>query len=223
MKNGQKFHTRGFTAFITFLSFIVMTVSGLILFLVPKGSVASWTDWRIFGITKTGWEGVHDIFMIVFLISICMHIFFNWRPLLNYIKGRNSTTVRLKKELIIAVCLITLIAVGSVQQVQPFWSVMKLNDLIKDYWKNTSTSPPVSDAEKLTLSELSVLTQIPLSVYNSIIKEKRLILPEGKPTFEEIAQANEKSPEELYKIISAAIDSINIVVEDGKETDKDQR
>ncbi|MFC1493064.1 DUF4405 domain-containing protein [candidate division KSB1 bacterium] len=222
MKNGQKFHTRGFTAFITLLSFIVMTISGLILFIVPKGSVASWTDWTVIGITKTGWEGIHNIFMIVFLISIGMHIFFNWRPLINYFKGKNSTAIRLKRELTLAVLLISFIAAGSVVQIQPFWSVMKLNDLVKDYWKNSSTSPPVSDAEQFTLKELAELTQIPLSVYLSVFEEKKLLMPEGRPTFEEIAQANEKSPEQLYKIISSAIDSMNIVVEDDKESGKIQ-
>ncbi len=217
MNNGQKFHTRGFTAFITLLSFLVMAISGLILFIVPKGSVASWTDWKILWITKTGWEGIHDIFMIVFLFSIGTHIFFNWKPLVNYIKGRNSTALRLRKELYTALAIIIIIISGSVMQIQPFWSVMKLNDLIKEYWRNTSTQPPVSDAEKLTLSELSDLMQIPVPVYHKILKVKKLALPEGNPTFEEIAEANNRSPEDLYKIVSAAIDSMDLIIDNDKE------
>ncbi|MFC1563464.1 DUF4405 domain-containing protein [candidate division KSB1 bacterium] len=220
MNNNKKFHTRGFTAFITFGSFIIMALSGIMLFLVPKGSVASWTNWRIFGITKTGWEGIHDIFMFVFLVSIGMHIFLNWKPLLNYFRDRTTNTVRLKKELYISSGLILIILAGSITQIQPFWSIMRLNDVIKDYWKNTSSAPPVSDAEKFTLTELSQLLQTPLWQYHLIIKESDLVLPEGDPTFEEIALANELSPEQLYSIISTSIDSLKTLNDVNRGKDK---
>ena len=46
---------RGFVSLLTALSFLIMAVSGLILFIVPEGRIANWHDWRFLGLTKNQW------------------------------------------------------------------------------------------------------------------------------------------------------------------------
>jgi hypothetical protein len=46
-------HSRGFASLLTTFSFIVMSISGILLFIVPQGRIAEWTDWRMLGLTKS--------------------------------------------------------------------------------------------------------------------------------------------------------------------------
>lgn len=41
-----KMHLRGLVSLLTSFSFLVMAISGIILFVVPQGRIASWINWR---------------------------------------------------------------------------------------------------------------------------------------------------------------------------------
>ena len=51
---------------ITF-SFFIMSYTGIILFIAPKGRVANWTNWELFGLDKTEYTNLHVTFMVLFL------------------------------------------------------------------------------------------------------------------------------------------------------------
>jgi hypothetical protein len=75
---------RGLTSLMTAAGFLIMTVSGIVAFIVPHGRIAYWTDWRFFGLTKNNWGDIHVIGCALFLIAGGFHIYFNWRPLTSY-------------------------------------------------------------------------------------------------------------------------------------------
>ncbi len=49
----KEFNGKGFVSLLTFGSFLIMTVTGLVLYFVPHGRVAYWVDWKLLGLTKT--------------------------------------------------------------------------------------------------------------------------------------------------------------------------
>ena len=48
--------------------FLAAAASGIVLFLRPEGSLASWAGWHVLGIDKKGWEGVHILSVIMFVV-----------------------------------------------------------------------------------------------------------------------------------------------------------
>ena len=75
----KKFNRRAFISLYIVISFLIMTVSGLILFLAPPGRIANWTDLTIIGLTKSQWQTLHTVFTFLFVIAAAFHIYYNWR------------------------------------------------------------------------------------------------------------------------------------------------
>jgi len=154
-KSRQKFHTRGFTSFLAALCFLVVVVSGVILYFTPQGRVAHWTDWRIFGLDKEQWSAVHINCCLLFVIATIVHIYFNWSALWRYIKKKTAVRLNLKWELLIAVILCVIVVVGTLYSIPPFGTIMKWSDDIELYWERTSPRHPYPHAEESTLDDFA--------------------------------------------------------------------
>jgi hypothetical protein len=61
--------------------------------------VAYWADWRLWGLTKEQWGNVHINIGLLFLLSIFLHIYYNWKALLAYLKNKARQLTVLKAPL----------------------------------------------------------------------------------------------------------------------------
>ena len=98
-KKTTRFHTRGFTSLLTTCSFLLLAITGIVLYISPKGRVAHWTGWTVLGIDKEQWSDIHMIASLLFLISAAFHLYFNWRIFWGYIKKRLEASLNLKLEM----------------------------------------------------------------------------------------------------------------------------
>ena len=157
-----RFYTRGFTTFLIVLSFLMLLTSGVVVYATPRGRTAHWTGWTFAGLDKEQWGGIHTTSALLFILIAGIHLFFNWKVLLNYVRSRRAAGFRLKRELIAAVAVCLLIFAGTLYNVPPLSTVLSFHDQIKDYWDRTSAAPPVSHAETLTLERYARQISVPL-------------------------------------------------------------
>jgi len=61
---------RRITSLTALLSFSFMILTAIILYIVPPGRVAYWSDWHPWGLSKTQWSNIHIILGLLLLISI---------------------------------------------------------------------------------------------------------------------------------------------------------
>lgn len=62
------------TASLTALvSFVLEIVTSVILYIVPHGRVAYWSDWRMWGLSRTQWADLHINLGVLFLIAVVIH------------------------------------------------------------------------------------------------------------------------------------------------------
>ena len=61
---------RRMTSLTAALSFIILFVTIVVLYIVPQGRVAYWADWRLWGMTKEQWGNIHLNIGLLFLLSI---------------------------------------------------------------------------------------------------------------------------------------------------------
>ncbi len=137
-ENGKTRRVLNFRAFVTLLTtgaFAVMLLSGLVLYVAPRGRVANWTHWSIFGLDKEQWSDLHMTAAVVLLLAITFHLYFNFRPLCQYVRSRTARLGLRARELVAALALTVLLIVGTLWQVPPLSSVTAFNEAIKDGWE----------------------------------------------------------------------------------------
>jgi hypothetical protein len=121
-----------------FYTLTIGMISGIVLYIAPHGSVASMLQWKLIGLDKHGWEAVHIIFGFIMVVAGFIHLYFNWKPFISYIKQK--TTALFSKTFIITTALVALILAGTIYQVPPFSSVINLSDTLKRSWEKGQTN-----------------------------------------------------------------------------------
>ena len=96
---------RAMTSVLIACSFLLLLISGAVLFVSPPGRVANWGNWRMVGLTKHEWTGVHTWFAAVFVLMAVFHLLFNLRPLMNYFRDRLTRRLGWRWEWVVAVAL----------------------------------------------------------------------------------------------------------------------
>lgn len=125
------FYTRGFAVFVLVFTALVLTVSGVVLYIAPAGRYTNWVDWRVLSITKGGWEAIHINFSLLFVILLGLHVYFNWRVLKGYLRRGVAWTVRYRWELLAATVLTALVFAGSVLEWPVFGDIVAFGEAIK--------------------------------------------------------------------------------------------
>ena len=115
----MRFHMRGFTSLLLTLGFAVLTFSGVILYLTPRGRVANWTGWTLLGLDKREWQAIHINIALLVLIVAGLHLFLNWSLFWGYIKKKASLSLNLKVEMLAALVIAGGVLAGTIQAVSP--------------------------------------------------------------------------------------------------------
>ncbi len=182
-------------------SFLVMSITGIMLYIVPKGKIAYWANWEMFGLTKSQYGDIHITSMILFLVVTIWHIYYNWKPLMNYLKNSAKQITLFKKELLIALALNFLFVGGTLMGVQPFQGVLDINDDIKAYWQKQYGSPPYGHAEESSLQSFSQRIGVNIQKAIELLKDKGIVVENKSQTLLQIAQQNSISPEDIHYAI----------------------
>jgi len=199
----KRFKARAFASFGVLFSFLVTAFAGIILFFRPEGSLATWSRWNFLGIDKKGWEGIHTQFIILFIIFVVVHIYFNWKALLNYIRKKTSESSRAKIELVAALLIVAMLFVAAVNRWQPFWKVIDLRSAIKAGKYSVKVAPPAINAEELPLADLCVKINVPVGEAISRLDAAGFKIVDPETILTKIAKKHGISPEKLFRIITA--------------------
>ncbi|MES9830253.1 MAG: DUF4405 domain-containing protein [Candidatus Thiodiazotropha sp.] len=107
LKNKQS--KRSLIAFIVTWSFLILTITGIVLYIVPQGRVAFWVDWSLVGLRKEQWGNIHMIFGGVFIVTGVLHLYFNWKSFKKYLAERVAGHLKIKQELMVSLGISLLI------------------------------------------------------------------------------------------------------------------
>ncbi len=108
-----------FVSLTAMLSFIILALSSGVLYFIPDRKVTSWTNWSFLGLDKQQWDNLHINIGILFIVMIIWHIYFNWKPIKNYLKKKKELKV-FTKEFNAALIVTALFTVGTITMTLPF-------------------------------------------------------------------------------------------------------
>ncbi len=195
-------------------SFLIMGFTGIVLYIVPHGRIARWMDWHLFGLDKTQYQALHTTSMIVFLAFGILHIYYNWKPIVNYMKDSTQKISFTKKEFLIALFLNLFFVVGTLFQIQPFKGFLDLGESIKSSWEERSIStskvndneekimPPPERLNRRTLRELSDMGNIDLNKAVKILEARGLDNIDPETRIKEISEQLNMDKTEVYKLLT---------------------
>lgn len=196
-----QFSWRAFFSLLAAVSFIGMTFTGVILFVVPPGRIANWTGWTMLALTKDQWIGLHDWFSIIFVVACGFHLYFNWKPFVSYFKSKISKAFALRAEWLAALVVCIIAFVGTVYGVSPFSALMEWNESIKNSWDSPRQRGPVPHAELMTLSELAdKFAGVEFETMLENLKQHGIEVESPDAVLGELAEANGLTPAQLYNI-----------------------
>ncbi len=182
------------------LSFIIIFISSGVLYFIPDRSVTSWTNWQFLGLDKQQWDNLHINLGIFFLVMIVWHIYFNWKPIKNYLKVKREWKV-FTREFNFALLWVTVFAVGTATMTTPFSQLVNIGNGIKATNSLKDGNPPFAYAEYAPLRAFCTLTGIDYDKAANKLHEHHITVPSPKTTLKEIASANGISPRDIYNII----------------------
>ena len=124
---------RKITSLTATLSFILMVVTSAILFIVPQGTGRLLGGTGACGaLTKEQWGAVHINIGVLFLLALLLHIYYNWKPLVAYLKDRSRRMKIFTPAFNLALVICVTTVAGTLFVVPPFSWVLDLNTTFKD-------------------------------------------------------------------------------------------
>ncbi len=197
----RKFRPRAFTSLVVALGFVVLLISGGVLFLAPPGRVANWTNWQIFGLTKHGWGDLHITFAALFLVAGVAHMVFNFRPLLQHLGARLAGRSGFRMEWVVALVLGLAVFAGTRARVAPLGSLLAWSEQLREGWEKPAERAPLPHAELLSLRELAEQAGLTPEVAISRLEESGLGRFDPETQVTTIAEEAKLAPAQLYEVL----------------------
>lgn len=193
---------RKISSLTAFLAFFVMVVTSIILYIVPQGRVAYWADWHLFGLSKEQWGEIHINTGFLFLLSLILHIYYNWKPIVSYLKDKAKQLKILTKEFNIALIITLLVTVGTYFEIPPFSTVIGIGNDFKESAAKKYGEPPYGHAELSSLKIFTKKMNLDLQAAILNLKDAGYKFDNDAQSLKEIAKNNGVSPQQIYQTIS---------------------
>ncbi len=199
----KKTNWRSFVSIYMGYSFLLMSITGIVLYFAPPGRVAHWSNWTFLGFTKGEWEALHTLFSFVWVGFTIYHLIYNWKPFLNYIRRKAKEGAKLRKEFAYATVLTAVVFAGTYLKIPPFQTVMDFGEYLTESWSDENTEPPIPHAELLTLNEFSRTVNIPIEKILTVLKKNGFEVPDTTIKMKDLAELNGVSPNKIYETLKA--------------------
>jgi hypothetical protein len=206
---------RAFASLCTLVSFVLLGLTGIILFVEPQGRVAYWTRWSFLSLEKDQWGNIHILSGLLFLVTGGFHIYYNWNPLMKYLSSRVETSLRHKRELAISSLILLWILASGIWGLPPLAYVSDLGETVKNAWITApELEPPFGHAELVSLRTFCKKQRIPLDQAMEALRKAGFRIDNPKNTLAEIADSKGTSGMEVYKVIKKLEDRSEIMAPD---------
>jgi len=199
----RKFSGRAFISFNMTISFIVLILSSVVLYIMPSGRDAYWTNWRWLALSKDQWGALHTVGGLAFVIFGAIHlIVYNWKVFWYYVASKLRKHLNKKWEMAAAVVLNILIVLVCVYSWFPSSTIMNWGSSLKAGWVGESQRAPYGHAESEKLEVLAQRLGLDLSAVVKGLEAKGFKI-DAQKTVRALASENGMTPAQFFELIGA--------------------
>jgi len=195
---------RKITSMTMLVSFVLLLVNSVILYVVPEGRVAYWADWHMGGLTKTQWGDQHVTIGVLFLVASFLHMYFNWPVITAYMKNKAREMKVFTSSFNAALAITLLVAIGTYFEVPPMSTIVHIGGEIKESGAKKYGEPPYGHAELSSLNLFSKKEGLDADKALELMKDAGLKVESTKESLKNIAANNKLTPQQVYEIIKVA-------------------
>lgn len=189
---------RKFISVTLFYALLFTLITGIVLYIMPHGRVAYWTDWHLLGLNKDQWESIHILFGLIMLVAGIWHLCLNWKAFKRYVWPKNKVS----PSFVGLTLLSFLLLLTAIKDLPPASILMDWKEQLKSAWQPKAfIPPPVPHAELLPLETLVKKEGLSLDQALQLLQEKNIVVPSPKLSLKEIARLNGTSPEAIYRLL----------------------
>lgn len=181
------------------VSFVLEMLTSVILYIVPQGRVAYWSDWRLWGLSKTQWGNLHVNLGLLFLIAICLHIYYNWGPIVAYLKNKGAELRVFTKDFTVALILTLVCVLGTYWEMPPFSTIISIGEQIKEAAAKEYGEPPYGHAELSSLLTFSKKVELDLDASLIRLAAAKIRVTDPGQSIADIARMNNLNPKAVYE------------------------
>ncbi|MGD9949216.1 MAG: DUF4405 domain-containing protein [Desulfobulbus sp.] len=189
---------RKITSLTLLLSFAVLILTSLVLYVVPEGRVAYWSDWRWVGLSKTQWGDIHTNSGFLFLAAGSLHLVYNWKPIVNYLQNRAKQVRLLAPGMVIALLINVVVVAGTLYKLPPFQSILDFGHSFKEAAAIKYGEPPYGHAELSPLQLFAKRTGLELETMLAHLRKAGIQVTGPEQTILAIAKTNDLTPKAVY-------------------------
>lgn len=189
---------RKITSLTIFLSFLLLITTSIVLYIVPHGRIAYWSDWRFLGLTKTLWGDIHINLGVLFLVSGLLHLYYNWKPMVTYMKNKKRELKIFTLDFNIALAVTLIVTFGTLLHIPPMSTILNVSASFKDAGTQKYGEPPYGHAELSSLRLFAKRTDLDLDVIKQQLQKSDMAFDDESWTLLDIARANNCTPKDVY-------------------------
>ncbi len=195
----RSFDWRSFISFTLAWTGTGLFLSGIVLYIAPRGRYANWSGWKFLFLTKDQWTDLHVAFALLFVVAGVFHLFkFNWKVFTGFLKKRGLA-------LVLSLAVALLFFAGSYNLWFPFNYLPQLSDYMKDYWERGARLAPVPHLEEKSLKEVAE-EHLGLSPKEAVqrLRQQGIEVSDPRQSLKEIAEKAGVSPNRIYELLKEA-------------------
>jgi hypothetical protein len=199
----KKFSLRRYVSTGLALSFLMIVISGIVLYVAPPGRVARWINWTMIGLNRAQWETQHTLFSYLFVTFGLFHLFMiNWKTFTSYLKRRISGRKSGNREAYLALVTALLVFLLTFFEIPPLISVMDIGNRISETWENNIGKLPAQEIEDMTLDEIAdMFFGSDSGMLLEQVRDAGYDTGNSDHTLKEIARINGVAPMKIYSVI----------------------
>ncbi len=195
---------RKITSMTMLLSLLVLTVNSIILYVVPEGRIALWANWEFLGLTKGDWGAQHTTVGVLFLIAGILHIYYNWKPIMAYMKNKARQIKVFTGSFNVALAVTAVFVVGTYYNIPPMSTILHISESVKDSAAVTYGEPPYGHAESSSLKMFAQRENLDLTKSIELLQAAGMKVDGPQDILKDVADNNGRSPQQIYEIIKPA-------------------
>ncbi len=184
------------------LSFLLCILTSVMLYIVPHGRIAYWSNWQLWGLNKSQWSELHLNLGILMLLAGFVHVYFNWKPMTAYLKNKARKMKLFTVNFNIAMALTLVVGLGTYFEIPPMSTIINFGESIKDSATDKYGEPPYGHAELSSLKMFVKKTDLDLPKSMELLRQAGIQFESEKQTIGDIAKENNITPKHLYDVIN---------------------
>lgn len=192
---------RKVTSLTALISFALLILTSIILYIVPAGRVAYWANWTLWGLSKEQWGEVHINLGFLMLIAMILHVYYNWQPMISYLKNKKRQFRLFTIDFNISLIVTLVVFFGTLAGIPPMSTVIHLGAEISEKANLFYGEPPYGHAELSPLADFAYKVKADLEESLEKLKSAGIDVADTNEAVGKLAERNGVSPQKIYEII----------------------